>query len=271
MTKILHKFALLATLALSLACFADVASADSPVLDRIIDKGELRIGMSGNQPPFNAKSRTGQMIGFDVDLAGALAGAMGVKLNIVNKPFADLIQAMNDGKVDMVISGVSITPERARQVSFVGPYMLSGPSILTRDSVLAKVQNAQEFNKSHLEMAVLGNSTSEAFVKRHMPEAKIIVVKDYDEGVEKVMKGSVDALVADMNICKLSAMRYPDAGLMTLNRPMAIEPIGIAVPANDEQFKSLVENYISTFERAGLVNQIRKKWLEDGSWVAALP
>jgi ABC-type amino acid transport substrate-binding protein len=271
MTRTLQKVALLATLALSFVSFTHTAAADSPVLDRVVSKGELRVGMSGNQPPFNAKSRTGQMIGFDVDLAGALASAMDVKLNIVNKPFAELIQAMNDGKVDMVISGVSITPERARHVSFVGPYMLSGPSILTRDSVLAKVQDSEEFNKAHLEMAVLGNSTSEAFVKRYLPEAKIIVVKDYDEGVEKVMKGSVDALVADMNICRLSVMRFPDAGLMTLNRPMAIEPIGIAVPANDEQFKSLVENYVSTFERAGLVNQIRKKWLEDGSWVAALP
>ena len=271
MTKTLQKVALLATLALSFASFSNTATADSPVLDRVVSKGELRVGMSGNQPPFNAVNRTGQMIGFDVDLANALASAMDVKLKIVNKPFADLLDSMKDGKVDMVISGVSITPERARHVSFVGPYMLSGPSILTRDSVLAKVQNSEEFNKAHLEMAVLGNSTSEAFVKRYLPEAKLIVVKDYDEGVEKVMKGDVDAMVADMNICKLSAMRYPDAGLMTLNQPMAIEAIGIAVPANDDNFKSLVEIYLSAFERTGVVNQIRKKWLEDGSWVAALP
>lgn len=271
MLKQLKKLALLATMALSVAMVGNVASAESPTLDRIIKKGELRVGMSGNQPPYNAKSRTGQMIGLEVDLATAMAGAMGVELTIVNKPFGDLLNELNKGKVDMVMSGVSITPERAREVAFVGPYLLSGKSILTRDQTLAGAQSPAAFNQPHLQFAVLANSTSEAFVTRNLPEAKIVRIEDYDEGVRKVLDGSVSALVADMPICQLAVLRFPEAGLMTLNQPMTIEPVGIALSGNDAQFKNLIENYFATFERMGVLTQLSQKWLQDNSWVAALP
>ena len=52
---------------------------------------------------------------------------------------------------------------------------------------------------------------------------------------------------------------------------MTVEPIGIAMPTSDARLKSLIESYISAFERMGLMEQLRKKWLEDGSWVVALP
>ena len=86
-----------------------------------------------------------------------------------------------------------------------------------------------------------------------------------------ILDGSVDALVADMPICVLSVMRYPDANLATLSEPISLEPVGIALPAGDPQFANLVENYLATFEAAGLLDALRKKWLEDGSWIAALP
>ena len=86
-----------------------------------------------------------------------------------------------------------------------------------------------------------------------------------------VISDEVDALVADMPICLLSVMRYPGKGLATLNEPLNVEPIGIALPANDPQLKGLLENYITAFEGTGILQGLRKKWLEDSSWIAALP
>ena len=74
-----------------------------------------------------------------------------------------------------------------------------------------------------------------------------------------------------MPICLLSVMRYPGQGLATLTMPLNIEPIGIAVPANDAQLESLMENYINALEGTGILPRLREKWFEDASWIASLP
>lgn len=227
--------------------------------------------MSGTQPPFNVMSRTGDMIGLEVDLATVIALAMQVELEIIRKPFGELLSALEGGEVDIVMSGLTINAERTRRVSFVGPYMLSGKSILTKSGALAAADSSVDLNKPTVKLAALANSTSERFIERFAPEAQFVSVAEYDEAVQMVLNDEVDALVADMPICVITMMRYPNRGLATLSEPLTLEPIGIAVPANDLQLLNLIENYIETLERTTVLDQLRKKWLEDGSWIAALP
>ena len=84
-------------------CLPGSALAASPVLDRIVEKGVLRVAMSTTQPPYNIRGRDKTVIGFDVDLAQALADAMSVQLEIVEIPFGNLLDTLADDKVDMVI------------------------------------------------------------------------------------------------------------------------------------------------------------------------
>ena len=116
-------------------------AADAPVLERIVQSGELRVGLSGDQPPFNAKDRDGQLIGLEVDLANLLAGALRVDAKFVTRPFPQLLDALAAGEVDVVLSGMAITAPRSLKATFVGPYMLSGKSILTTSKTLAMVRN----------------------------------------------------------------------------------------------------------------------------------
>lgn len=271
MLKLLKQLVLPVLAAASLVAPGALAASDSPVLDRVVDFKVLKVGMSGNQPPMNSNSRSGQLIGFEVDLARALAQSMGARLEIVTMPFGDLLDALDKQKVDMVMSGMAITAPRSRDVSFVGPYMMSGKSILTKDTLLARATQSADFNRADLKLAALENSTSEIFVQSAAPEAKLVRVKDYDAAVDMVIAGEVDALVADMPICILSVLRYPTAGLATLQSPLSIEPFGIAVRKDDRQFAELVDNYLDTFGKMGMLNQLRKKWFEDKSWIAALP
>ena len=240
-------------------------------LQRVVDFKVLKVGMSANQPPMTMKNREGGAMGFDVDLAKALATAMKVKLEIKAMPFGELMTALEEDKIDMVLSGMSITPERTELVSFVGPYMMSGKSILTKNSVLGKISSTDEFNRKDLKLLALSNSTSASFVKTVAPEASLIEIKSYDEGVAMLIEGKADAMVADMPMCVLSVLRYPEAGLTTLERPLTIEPIGIAVSKDDPQFFNLVDNYLRAYEKTGVLTKLRKKWFEDSSWVAALP
>jgi polar amino acid transport system substrate-binding protein len=247
------------------------AEAQSPVLDRILKNGELRVGMSGTQPPYNMKSRNGELMGFEVDMAKSLAGAMGVELNIVEIPFGDLLSSLDGGDIDVVMSGVTITAERAQSASFVGPYILSGKSILTKSDLLARANSAGELNQPNLTVIALDNSTSAAFVELNLPQAQLVTFKDYDEGVQMIIDGNADAMVADMAICVLSVMRNPSVGLTTLTKPLTIEPIGMAISTGDHQLKNVLETYLEAFNQTGVITALNQQWFENQNWIGALP
>ena len=269
MSHVIKKILLAGVVAVLAALPFQAVAGDT--LQRVVHFQVLRVGMSGNQPPMTMTTREGGLMGFDVDLAQALAMAMQVKLEIKTIPFGELMKALEEEKIDMVISNMSITPERTQSVSFVGPYMMSGMSILTRDSVLTKITSAEEFNRGNLKLLALSNSTHANFVKTVAPDATLIEFGSYDEGVAMLIDGKADAMVADMTQCLLAVMRFPDAGLITLEKPLTVEPVGIAVSKDDAQFMNLVDNYLTAYEKTGVLNQLRKKWFEDDAWVAALP
>jgi ABC-type amino acid transport substrate-binding protein len=101
--------------------------------------------------------------------------------------------------------------------------------------------------------------------------AGLVTVESYDEGVRKILEDEVDALVADMPSCALAVLRYPDANLTTLSAPFTVEPIGIAVRANELSLQSLLENYVEAYKESGLIDMLRVQWLESGNWIWQLP
>ncbi len=245
------------------------AVAESPVLSEVIANDILRVGMSADQPPFTFRSRTGSVVGFDVELARAMAVAMNLELKIVAIPFGELLTALEQGRVDMVMSGVAITPQRASKVTFIGPYTLSAKSLLTTARVKEAEISTAEFNHPEVRVVALENSTSALFVEQNLPEASLYAIKYYNEGIQELLSGKIDAMVADIPILKLAMLRNPEAGLGIIEPPIAVEPIGIAIPGNDAQFANLVRNFLTAFEKTGLTSALRKRWLENDDWIAA--
>jgi len=248
-----------------------VLASGAPVLDRIVESGELRVGMTGDQPPLNVKSKAGNLIGLEVDLARVLASSMEVEAKFVVKPFAELLDALTSGEVDMVMSGMTITPKRNLKVAFVGPYIVSGKSILTKSKTLAMADETGDINLETVRLAALEGSTSQRFVENMLPKAKLTKSKDNTSAVRMVLDEQVDALVADVETCLIAVLRYPEADLATLAVPLTLEPIGIAVPPNDPLFLNLIQNYIDMLDGAGLLEELTKKWYEDGSWLIQVP
>jgi polar amino acid transport system substrate-binding protein len=240
------------------------------VLERVVKNKTLIVGVSGDQPPMNMRNRQGELMGFDIDLATAIASAMHAKVEFSQMPFGDLTRALEVGKVDMVISGMAITAERSLSASFAGPYMMGGKSILATRTALDQIA-AGGIAAAEVKLAALQNSTSATFVREAAPKATLVEVANYEEAVKMVTGGEVAALVADAPVCMLQVLRNPDAGLVTLDKPLTVEPFGIAVSSDDLEFLNLVQNFLRTYEATGLLSSLRQKWLENGSWVAALP
>ncbi len=236
-------------------------------LNKIVKNGEIKIGMTGNQPPYAIKSKDGSLIGYEVDIATLLAKAMKVALKIEQMPFAELLPALKQGKIDAIMSGMTITTERNLEVAFIGPYTLSGKSILTRSPKLSEAQSASTINQSDVKLVTLKGSTSEDFVKSFLGNTTLTLVDDYDDAVNLLLNDEVDALVADYPVIAITQLRNPDANLASLKQPLTIEPIGMALPADDALFLNLVENYLHSLQLLGTLETLQKKWFEDGGWL----
>ena len=242
-----------------------------PVIDRILQKKELVVGISGNQPPLSATSKEGDIIGLDAELAQLMADTMGVKIKFEVMPFSELLSSLQAGKVEMVLSGMTITPERNLKVAFVGPYFISGKSIVTTREKALSIESVDDINTSYTTLAALKGSTSQNFVQNAVSKAKLITTKSYDEALNLLLEGKADAVVADYPFCAVSAIRYREKKLIALDQPFTYEPLGIALPANDPLLINWVENFLVTLEGSGALEMLTEKWFKDSSWLKKLP
>ncbi|MFB3090173.1 MAG: transporter substrate-binding domain-containing protein, partial [Gammaproteobacteria bacterium] len=160
--------------------------AETSTLASIQKSGQLVLGTSANMPPMTGKNEDGKVVGFDIHLARFMADGMGVKLEIKTMPFDKLLPALEKGKVDVVISNMTMNPKRNMKVAFVGPYMTSGKCVLTKKEGLAKAEKAENLNSPDIRLAALKGSTSADFVKALLPKATITLVDDYESAISLI-------------------------------------------------------------------------------------
>ena len=261
---------LILTVAMVMMLAAVNTAVAGKAMDSILKKGELVVAITGTQPPLNVKDKSGKIIGFDADIAELIARNMNVKIKFSTMPFPDLLPALKAGKVDMVLSGLTMTLDRNLQAAFIGPYYISGKGILTKADSIGAMQQAEGLNNPDFRVAALENSTSLTFVERAAPKAKLVPTKSYDEAIEMLFQDKINALVADYPYCAFTAFRYKDKGLVAGQSKFTIEPLGIAVH-EDTLLINWLQNFLKMLEASGQMKMLNKKWFQDGSWIDQLP
>ncbi|RLB68443.1 MAG: hypothetical protein DRH03_09850 [Deltaproteobacteria bacterium] len=273
--KLFKSITLLVLISLALIACSGVDSnkdlAASPTLERIVSRGELIVGTAASMPPLNMTTKDGKIIGIEPDIATFIAGGMGVKLTLKPMAFHELLPALEAGEVDIVMSNMTITGKRNLKVAFVGPYFISGKSILTKDIAFASIENGTELNKPEISLAALKGSTSQQVIETLLPKAKLVATNTYDDAVKLVIDRKVNALVADYPICLISTFRYPEEELSTMLKPFTFEPIGIAAPANDPLLVNWLNNFLISFKGSGELKKVTNYWLNNDEWVKRLP
>lgn len=239
----------------------------SPVMDRIISRGEVRVGVSGDMPPMNLLTKEDNIIGLDVDLATIIADAMGVRLNLQKLDFAELLPALESGRIDMIVSNMTMTPGRNLKVAFVGPYFTSGKAFLTKRSSIAQAKGLPDVNTPQYTFAALKGSTSEAVIRQGAPQAKLVSAATQNEAIQMVVDGKVDAMIADYPICIVAAYRNPAAGLISVVTPITYEPVGVAVPKGDPHLLNWLDNFLRGLEKAGYMDDLGRKWFAQPTWL----
>jgi len=237
-----------------------VTGAEPSRLARIAEKGVLVMGTSGNMPPMTMTGKDGRLSGYDIDIGRLMASMLKVRLEVRRLPFTELIPALRRGELDVVISNMTITPERNLQVAFAGPYLESGKCMLTRDESLARVQG-KDLNVPETRITVMKGSTSQQFAGVLLPRATLIPVAGPQEGVEMVRAGKAGGMLTDYPICRYMQARYPDAGFVSILSLLTYEPIGIALPAGDSLYLNWTGNFLNRLRGTETLKELGRRWL----------
>ncbi|MBW2498112.1 MAG: transporter substrate-binding domain-containing protein [Deltaproteobacteria bacterium] len=274
--RLLVVLALAALVLPTLACQSG-GSAPAPAVSeqddvhRIVASGRLRVGMSGVQPPLNMRDKAGALIGLDVELAQALADAMDLELVLVERPFGSLLEGLADDEFDLVISSLTITPARNARVAFVGPYLISGATMLTRQELVEELGEIEALDSADRTWGALEGSTGAELIQEVFPQATLVTTEDLASLIPQVAAGEIDGLVSDLPYIRFALARHPDSGLAMLPSPFTTEPLGVALSPDSPLFANLVQNYLNTLEYTGQLIQMKARWLNPGEWLSEIP
>ena len=136
-------------------------AAPSSTLDAVLERGVLRVGFDAGYQPFEMTNKQGQYIGFDVDLAKMVAKEMGVKVEFVNTAWDGIIPALLTDKFDVIMGGMTVTPQRNLRVNFADPYIVVGQTIVLRKDKAGEIKSFQDLNDPKYKIAVKLGTTGE--------------------------------------------------------------------------------------------------------------
>ncbi len=239
-------------------------------LNQIVQAGELRVGLEPGYMPFEMKDKKGRIIGYDVDIAKAMAKAMGVKLKIIPTAFDGIIAGLITNKFDIIISAMTITQERNLKINFSDPYIVVGQTVLLNKSLEKEIKVAKNLdNEKYTVVAKLGQ-TGEIVARKFFKKAKVITFDTESEAVSEVLNGKVAAFVNDQ---PYNAMFMDSKGrgkLVHLDTPLTYEPLAFAIRKGDPDFLNWLNNFLRQIKEDKIINlheRLYQKWFVNTDWL----
>jgi polar amino acid transport system substrate-binding protein len=248
---------------------ADATLWERSTLNRIIQRGELRVGLEAGYMPFEMRDKKGNIIGFDVDLARLMARTLGVKLTLVNTQWDGIIPALLTDKFDLLMSGMTITPERNLQVNFTDPYIIIGQTVLLHRRHEGKIIRHDQLNDPRYTVATKLGTTGDIAARKFMPRARLKAYETEADAAQDVRQGRADAFVYDLPYNAVYLAQNPDA-LVHLSTPFTQEALGWAVRKGDPDFLNWLNHFLAQTRRDGVYDALYRKWFEGTAWLQNL-
>ena len=179
-----------------LAALAKLKSVPTPALERIKASKVLRVGVTGDYAPFTLE-RGDKVSGADVTMAQALARSLGVEAHFVQTSWTGLMRDYQDGRFDVAVGGISITPERAKLAAFSHPYHTGGKTPIVRCGTEARFDTVEELDRPDVRLVVNPGGTNQQFVRERLTHAKVTVHPDNRTIFAEIAAGRADAMVTD--------------------------------------------------------------------------
>ena len=239
--------------------------AQQSTLETVLQRNTLKVGFS-TFVPWAMKSKSGDFIGFEIDVARQLAQDMGVEIQFVPTKWDGIIPALLTGKFDVIIGGMGITPDRNLKVNFTVPYEFSGMSLAANAKTAPGRTSLEDFNNPDTVVAVRLGTTAQKAAKEHLPKATLVEFNDEAQVVAELLTGRVHAMVASAPLPEQTVAKYPDALYLPLDETFTKEPIGFAVRKGDPDFLNFLNNWILVKDYQGWLKQRYDYWFRSLDW-----
>ena len=242
---------------------ASTATDGSSALQEIKDSGKLVVGTCADYPPYEwhlVQDGEDQIIGFDIDIAQAIADELGVELEVKDMDFDGLIPALSTGKIDMIIAGMNPTEERKQSVDFTDIYYTQ------KDALVIKSEDAKDFrSEDDLKKASLATQKAtiqETYLLENFPGAEIQSVPKLNTAILYLVTGKADAVL----MVETVARRYVEEneGLEIADFDVASKPneSAIAVAKDSADFLEEVNDILDEMEDSGKIEELIRTNIE---------
>ena len=239
---------------------AALAPAQAGGLDDIAARGVLRVGSTGDYKPFSYRPAGGEFIGMDVELAGELAQALGVRLQLVPTSWPTLMADLGADKFDLALSGVSVTAERQRQALFSVPYLHDGKTPITRCDNIVRFQTLAQINRQEVRLIVNPGGTNERFARAQAPRAQLTVYPDNVTIFGQIVSGAADLMMTDAIETRLQQRLHPQLCAVHPDAPFDMADKAILLP-RDPALKAYVDRWLQQRLDNGDVPRRLGRWL----------
>lgn len=237
-------------LSLGLAgCGKNSANTNSPKV--------LKLGAEMTFPPFEFQEEgSKEYVGFDMDLARAVAKQMGYELQIQNIGFDGLIPALEAGNIDIIVSGMSITEERTKKVAFSKPYYKSGLSIVVKADNTS-IKTFKDLEGKNIAVQIGTTGAEEA---KKIKNAKVREYNSNSEAYMELKAGGVDAVVNDLPVNEYYLTKSGDKNAKLLGDIMNAEEYGMAMTKKNTELTEKVNKALDELKKNGEYDKIHMKW-----------
>uniref|UniRef100_A0A832A4J5 Amino acid ABC transporter substrate-binding protein n=1 Tax=Desulfacinum infernum TaxID=35837 RepID=A0A832A4J5_9BACT len=254
-----------AAVAVLLAGFAMPAAADT--LAEIIQRGELRVAVQTQGPPFSFVDKNGVRTGSSVEFCKLMAEEMGVKVTFLDYDWDGLIPALLSKKADLLAADMTATLKRALKVSFTDPFYYTGAVAFTKKGKGGTYKSIEDCNKENVTIAVLLGSTGEAEAKRFFPKANI---KSYKGGgplvINAVLSGHADIGVNDETAVIGQMQEFPPDSIEILPLRLTKQPLAFAVRPEDTHLLQWINLFFQWIKEDGRYDANINYWVKTLEW-----
>jgi polar amino acid transport system substrate-binding protein len=242
--------------------------AKSSIIDKVMRKGKLRVGLA-TFVPWAMQDKKGEWVGFEIDVAKQLAEDMGVKIEFVPTKWEGLIPSLLTGKFDLIIAGMTGTPQRALKINFTNPYDYSGMNVVVHKNFAAGVTDYMDLDKKGNTIISRVGTTGAALAKATFKNATVRLFPDEGPMVQELLNGKAAAFLGSAPQPAQLAAKYPET-LMFLDKNLVQQPICIGVPKGDPDTLAYLNNWITTVRNNGFIQKKVEYWWQSLEWEALL-
>ncbi|MGE3308637.1 MAG: transporter substrate-binding domain-containing protein [Limisphaerales bacterium] len=220
----------------------------------------LVVGMELAYPPFEMTDEQGQPTGVSVDLASALAQDLGRELVIENIAFDGLIPALKTGRIDLIISSLTRTDERAESIDFSEPYLETGLCLLVGRK--SRVQTADDLDHPDRIVAVKKGTTGHNYAASRLTKASVLVLDREAAAVLEVVQGKADAFIYDQ-FSVLKHWQQHQESTRAVLQPFQRERWAVGARKGNTELVASVNRFLDRFRKDGGFDRLGDRWLSE--------